>query len=186
MLRKEMKMIRYFIDMDGVLAKWNEFASEEDTHERGYFLNRDIELSVAAMVLELKKSGAYVRILSAIYQDDHSAKEKREWLDAIGLRHIEAIFVPYGEDKYRYIDAASDDTCVLLDDFNKNLSSWEDKGHIAIKFMNGINNRPKLIMDKSGNIQARLDSWTGYSIDHRMSVKQMYNIVTSIAHAEAA
>ena len=32
--------LKFYVDMDGVLAKWNSLASQEDTFEKGYFLNR--------------------------------------------------------------------------------------------------------------------------------------------------
>ena len=174
---------RYFIDMDGVLAVWNPNATEEESHERGYFLKRDIELSVVTFVRMLITAGYDVSVLSSVYQDDHSIQEKELWLDNAGLNDIKRIFVPYGEDKHKYIKTEG---ClpVLIDDFSKNLTAWEKEGYLSIKFFNGVNNMPKLkVVD--GKIEVKTDTWAGYSIDNRMSPPQMYNVVVAVATAEA-
>lgn len=44
---------KIFIDMDGVLAKWNTEASFEDTFEKGYFLDRLPQENMIAAVREL-------------------------------------------------------------------------------------------------------------------------------------
>lgn len=124
--------IKYYIDMDGVLAKWNEYASEEETHEPGYFINRDVQKNAVAMVNLLANAGEDVKILSSMYEDDHSAVDKEKWLKKHGIK-IPHIFVPYGKDKYSYIDAEKDDLPVLIDDYSKNLNAWEKKGYLPIK-----------------------------------------------------
>ncbi len=167
-----------YVDMDGVLARWNEKASEEETHEKGYFLNREAENAAIGLVRKLVNNGFDVRILSSVYLDEHSKAEKREWLDIHGLNDIPAIFVPYGENKDEHI--AVEGIPVLIDDYSKNLKSWEKKGFTAIKFMNGINNRPKLVMEEN-TINMYLDSWSGYSIDNRMTSDQMYKVVAALA-----
>ena len=43
---------KIFIDMDGVLAKWNTEASFEDTFEKGYFLDRLPQENMIAAVRE--------------------------------------------------------------------------------------------------------------------------------------
>lgn len=179
------KNILFCVDMDGVLAIWED-ASEEETHKRGWFISRLVEIAVVSLVRMLADTGWNVVILSSVYQDDHSAKEKTQWLEMAGLGDIKRIFVPYGENKHDYIQIKSGVTAVLIDDYGKNLTAWEKEGHLAIKFMNGVNNRPRLVPDENGLIRMDMDSWSGYSIDKRMSVKQMYNVVTSVACAVAA
>ncbi len=170
-------MRNIFIDMDGVLARWNEFASEEETHEKGYFINRDTELSAVTLARMLKDAGENVSILSSVYQDEHSINEKTEWLERNGLGDLPRIFVPYGEAKNDYIP---DGNNILIDDYSRNLRSWEKAGYTAIKFMNGINNRPKLKM-AGDTVTIHVDSWDGYSIDHRMTPKQMFTVVMAVA-----
>ena len=180
-----MKKKKFFVDMDGVLAIWNPNATEEETHERGYFIRRDVEFSVVAFVRMLMAERYDVSILSSVYQDDHSVKEKESWLDNVGLRDIPRIFVPYGEDKHNYIKVDDDCLPILIDDFSKNLKAWENEGYLPIKFFNGINNMPKLkVVD--GKIEIKLDTWSGYSIDNRMTPQMMFTVVTGVAEAEAA
>ena len=172
----------FFFDMDGVLAKWNEHASEEETHQPGYFLEREVELSVIALVRRLKDEGADVRVLSSVYEDDHSAAEKRQWLMSVGLGDVDPVFVPYGHDKFRYVCPKEDEALILIDDYGKNLTNWERVGYIPVKFFNGVNNKPRLsVVD--GEIKVHTDTWSGFSIDHRMSVDQMHVILAAVAAA---
>ena len=175
---------QYYVDMDGVLAVWNQNASEEETHEPGYFLNREVELSAVAFVrLLANKASGKVSILSSVYEDDHSAEEKNIWLNRAGLADLPRIFVPYGRDKHEFINT-EDTLPVLIDDYSKNLRAWEDEGYLAFKFMNGFNNQPKLkVVD--GIVHVNADSWEGYSIDRRMTPKQMLTLVTSVSNAVA-
>ena len=46
-----------YIDMDGVLCRWNTEASVEDTFEDGYFLGREEETAVKDMILALMRDG---------------------------------------------------------------------------------------------------------------------------------
>ena len=181
-----MKKPIYFFDMDGVLAKWNAAASEEETHMPGYFASREYDLSALALVAMLKAAGEKVCVLSAVYEDDHSAAEKKQWLQSAGIGDVDAIFVPYGANKHDYIQGIIENGFpVLIDDYSRNLSAWEDQGYLSIKYMNGINNMPKVtVMD--GVIHVRADTWPGYSIDARMTTRQMYTAVTAISEAEAA
>lgn len=123
-----------YVDMDGVLAKWNSSASEEEVAARNYFLNREPEQTIIDAVAALAQEGYDVKILSAAYTV-RACWEKRQWLDQNGLAGVEAIFVPYGEPKSEYVDSENG---ILIDDFGKNLAEWNGT---AIKFYNGINGR---------------------------------------------
>ena len=175
---------KFYIDMDGVLAVWNQEASEEETHEIGYFLSRDVEASAVELVKLLHNAGHDVCILSSVYQDDHSAEEKSKWLDNNGLADIPRIFVPYGEDKNAYIKKAGT-LPVLIDDYTKNLRTWDAEGYLAFKFMNGFNNQPKLGI-RNNTVYMKTDSWNGYSVDNRMTPQQMFILITSVANTVAA
>ena len=102
----------------------------------------------------------------------------------MGLTSIKEIFVPYGKDKCEYINDQGIYLPVLIDDYSKNLYAWEKKGYLPIKFFNGFNNQPKITLI-GDNIKVKTDGWSGYSIDHRMSVEQMYTVLTAISEAEA-
>lgn len=52
-----MKKVNFFIDMDGVLAKWRQAASLSEVGQKGYFLNLEVELTLVEVVLELVRQG---------------------------------------------------------------------------------------------------------------------------------
>jgi len=178
---KNRKAIIYF-DMDGVLAKWNENASVEETQVPGYFIAREPERNVIRLVKFLKGLGFDVRILSAVYPNGFAEKEKKAWLERNDLGDIPAVFVPYGADKYSYIDNSvlSNGTAILIDDFKKNLEEWKHHGGIAIKFYNGINDRPHIIFAEDKTARLVQDSWVGVSIDHRESPKEMAALIIGL------
>ncbi len=156
-----------YIDMDGVLCRWNTEASVEDTFEDGYFLRREEETAVKDMILALMRDGYSVSILSAAYEEGTAKADKQQWLIDHGLGEVPATFVPYGQDKNKYVASGNQ---VLLDDFSRNLHAWEQAGKTGVKFMNGIN----------GNH----GSWNGYVITNRMTAEQMAVILKAVA-AEA-
>lgn len=156
-----------FIDMDGVLAKWEE-TSIEETFKPGYFARREVEGKIAELIHRLMAAGKNVAILSAVYTEGTAWADKESWLKSHGLGDIPRIFVPYGEDKNKYI-VPDEHIPVLVDDFSKNLHAWTRAGYRGVKFYNGINGHH--------------GTWTGYSIDHRMTVDQMYTVVKAVAEA---
>ena len=115
-------MIRYFIDMDGVLCKWDSNASVEETFSAGYFLNREPDEKIINLIKDLRDDGKSVSILSSVYENGICAAEKAIWLSKNGLGKIPQIFVPYGQRKEDYVN--KEDFNVLLDDFTDNLLSY--------------------------------------------------------------
>ena len=153
-----------FVDMDGVLARWDTTASLEDTYKDGYFSKREEEPKIKELIRTLIACGHKVAILSAVYPTGTAAADKDGWLDEHGLPDVRRIFVPYGKDKHDYIPKL-DEPMVLLDDFSQNLHTWEQAGHIGVKFLNGINGTH--------------GTWKGCSIDRGMKVEEMYAIIAS-------
>ena len=157
-----------FIDMDGVLAKWNTEASVEETYEPGYFLRRTPEAGLVDIVNKLLSEGKQVVILSAVYGQEQ-ANDKLVWLRRIFDKwdvinpidsilgyynddSLKTIFCPYGGSKRDYVinHAANllGDKNILIDDFSKNLREWTGDSTVAqefygIKFINGINDTHK-------------------------------------------
>lgn len=129
----------FFIDMDGVLAKWENNGNPND---KGFFLSRRCEKKAKQLVRSLKDDGYNVAILSAVYQNGYAEQEKATWLDNNELGDLPHLFVPYGSDKSEAIHnhAGEKDKFVLLDDYSENLRQWDEAGHLAVKFLNGINN----------------------------------------------
>ena len=170
-------------DMDGVLAKWNELASEEEVNAPGYFIDREVEPKAVCLLKNLRDNGHRVRILSCVFQNGYAENEKSLWLDSVGLGDVERIFVPYGKDKFQYVNELEEQ--LLIDDFGDNLRAWRNAGEdfIPIKFYNGINDRPKIKIDSEGRTVIQVDSWDGISINHRMSVKDMQTVVEGVVKA---
>ena len=158
-----MKKVNFFIDMDGVLAKWRQAASLSEVGQKGYFLNLEVEV-----VLELVRQGYSVSILSHVFGES-AASEKTSWLNQCGLGHIHRTFVPYGEPKSDYVDNNRGQKNILLDDYTKNLVKWEEEGNIGVKLYNGVN----------GNN----GTWKGHSISLEMSFEDI--IATLVAIAES-
>ena len=156
-----------FVDMDGVLAKWNPEASIEDTYTDGYFLQRVAEGKIIKLIRLLMKMGEKVAILSAVYPTGSAGPDKHKWLDRIGLPDIRRIFVPYGEDKHNFIPELKE-PMILLDDYSKNLHAWREAGHVGIKFYNGVNGTH--------------GTWDGPSINRDMTVEEMFGIIVAQAY----
>lgn len=146
-----------YIDMDGVLAKWNSSATLEDTQQKGYFAKREPEEKMVSLVKTLRKLGVHVCVLSAAYPNGYAAAEKSDWLDKVFDKALDRIFVPYGQNKSDYITSNSDS--ILIDDYSENLREWENSGSKAVKFYNGINGTK--------------GTWRGRSINLAMSVAEM-------------
>lgn len=138
-------MKEIYVDMDGVLAKWNPAATIEETFERGYFLNREPQQNIIDAVNRLK--GKYnITILSCVYQNGYATEEKIAWLKKNGLGDLDKLFVPYGASKREFIKelTTTGATTFLLDDYTKNLVEWEKEDNsVGIKFLNGINDTNK-------------------------------------------
>lgn len=157
-----MKQVKLFVDMDGVLAKWNTKASLEETYMPGYFLAREPEQKLIECIKFYQSRIGGVCILSATYGKRQQI-EKLNWLEAYfeefnildpgfkaSLKNdIEVVFCPYGASKKAYMETNFEDilgeTNLLLDDFSKNLREWKlgndcyPGAFVGIKFLNGIN-----------------------------------------------
>lgn len=136
--------MKLFVDMDGTLAEWRTGIREEELYEKGYFLNLKPYKTCLETIKKCKKKGYEIFILTA-YLTPHAKAEKQRWLDTY-LPFVPAknrLFVPYGQNKARYVEAVlgrairQDD--VLLDDHSPNLIHWVNAGGFGVKALNGIN-----------------------------------------------
>lgn len=146
-------MNRLFIDMDGTVAKWENCGIDE-VAQKGYFANREPMQNMVNAIEHLGKWFELV-IVSAVFNDDHSVEDKKEWLrkEMPFLNTEDAVFVPYGVNKYEYLRKRLSDRGqkfhrgdVFLDDYTKNLIDIKDSGDdriIPIKVLNGINDTNK-------------------------------------------
>lgn len=160
---------RLFVDMDGVLCRFNKDASIEEVASKGYFKRCEPQQSVINAVLRiLHETYTEVFILSSVFADDHSVADKNWWLDEYGLSGIDddhRLFVPYGMSKAVFLQesvgAGKND--FLLDDFSKNLHEWHG---IGIKLLNGLNGTK--------------GTWNGYNVSSRSSEDVIKNTLLGI------
>ena len=138
-------MTRIFFDMDGVLAEYRQ-VPEEEYKRKGYFAELAPRTEALAALADLAEDPRYeVHTLSAVYADNPYAEgEKREWLrqnlPESALRNLKSCFCFCGENKADAVPGGIRPTDILVDDYNGNLRSWQEKG-VAIKLLNGINDK---------------------------------------------
>lgn len=164
---------RYFIDMDGTLAHFNNTIPSLDVlHEEGYYRHLLPQQKVIELTEDLLKiDPKQVYILSATLESPYAAKDKIEWVKEYlpTLPHENIILTPYGQPKYEYVPGGIQKKDVLLDDYTNNLISWENNGGKAIKVMNNINSTK--------------NTWNGCKIHYLDDPKKMEQSVTQIATA---
>ena len=163
-----------FVDMDGTLNYFDKSSSLEEIASEGYFSDRDPILNVVSAIRFLtSKDPNQVCILSSVFQDEHSIREKREWLARYLPEISKAIFVPYGRSKAEFVEGILGRNIThrdfLLDDFSKNLHEWTGTG---IKLYNDINGTK--------------GTWTGYSVHYNCSPEVIINTLTGIMSVVAA
>lgn len=151
--------MRFFIDMDGTLARFHdEVQYLERMYEQGFFLNLKPFEEAVNGINELAKTHD-VYILSAVVEGEppYCMDEKHRWIDkylpAIDDEH--RIFTKVGVPKENFIEGGVKFDDVLYDDYNKNLEEWSEAGGIPIKCVNNINHR---------GLHGRL--WEGMCIDN--------------------
>ena len=164
-------MVNVYVDMDGVQAVYGVNDSVEKMSEIGYFRNRPVQRNVIDFIKLLAKDRRFnVAILSAVFNDEHSANEKKQWLEENGLGGVDAIFTPCGACKGDYVE--KDGFNILIDDYSKNLFEWESQGKnfLGIKFNNGING-------KGGNWKCH----GGIVMNKELSAGEMYWMMRVVA-----
>ena len=93
-----------------------------------------------------RKNNIEVFILSAVFDDGHSIRDKNAWLDQY-IPFIDAehrIFVSCEEPKTAYINehlGGMSESDILIDDYSKNIKEWIAGGGKAIKMFNRVNGR---------------------------------------------
>lgn len=161
-------MNRIFVDMDGVLAKWEDASLEEMTSP-GFFASRKPDAFVVNGVRRLcENPDCDVYILSS-YLLPISKEEKIKWNELhTDIPEDHQIYVKYGEKKSAALQILGgvkpDD--VLLDDFSRNLHEWEG---IGVKLYNGINGTH--------------GTWNGFSVHNNMKPDLMAAQIIAIAKA---
>lgn len=139
-----------FLDMDGTLAK---FYDKKNCIEKMYEENFFISLKpykLVEYITELSKK-TKIGIISACIKSPYCKVEKYAWIKKYlpFIKFEDITLCDTGENKAEIIRNKYPDCerYILIDDYSKNIFDWEkitDKNFIAIKFINGRNN-------KSGN-----------------------------------
>lgn len=142
------KVVRYFVDMDGTLAR---FYKDENClrrmYERGYFENLLPYEKLVNDIRNLIKCGRNVYILSKCVDTPYCAVEKIAWLKKY-LPEINPEKIILIGDEMTKVEKVkqlgfADDVNILIDDYGKNLTEWETglRNGVAIKVLNEINEK---------------------------------------------
>lgn len=139
--------VNLFLDMDGTLAKF--YANPnymEKMFEPNYFANLK-PYAIVNTIKEIIKEMPIVKvmILSACVDTEYCEEEKEMWLDQYlpEIPQENRAFCKVGEDKtdLAKLLVGKDDINILFDDYSLNLEQWKAQGWVAIKFVNGINDK---------------------------------------------
>lgn len=177
---------RIYIDMDGTLCRFHDQEHQyiEKMWEPGFYIGlKPFEefLNAVSLCIDRNPTTEFY-VLSAILDTEppFAAAEKREWLHRhlpqINDEHM--IFTPAGVDKAEYVDNINAD-CYLIDDYNKNLTEWQQSSGTAIKFINDINNRG---LGAYGGEKGPL--WDGMSIRYDQSAMTICLELEQLARIE--
>lgn len=140
-------MKKVFLDLDGTLAKFNvPNALKRFETEKGFFARLGAYKNIET-INEMAKSGN-VYVISAspnMYADIDKMAWIRKYLP--NLKRQNVIFCRLGVNKARYIehllDIKIDKTCMLLDDYTKNLTEWESAGGVGIKRLTTVSDNSR-------------------------------------------
>lgn len=129
--------MRLFIDLDGTVARFNvRHALERFDKEIGFFANLGAYVGVDVLNEMALNNNVYVITASPNEQAD---KDKMIWLNKhlFNIKQENITICRIGENKANVIqnkyNITIDKSCLLLDDYTKNLIEWEAFGGVGIK-----------------------------------------------------
>lgn len=165
-------MINLFLDLDGTLAKFNSKrnALKRFDNEKGFFANLKPYKYIEFVNELANNKNVNVFIISAT-PNEQADQDKLIWIE----KHLNNIkkenicFSRIGENKAKVIkdklNITIDKTCLLLDDYTKNLIEWQNLNGIGIK-------RITSLADNSTK------KWQGFCLK---DLRQLSSLIMSIA-----
>lgn len=165
--------VNVFVDMDGVIAKYNP-NTPKLMYDENFFLTRPAQSEMIDAVKMMIEQCLNIYILSSVIDSPYCVSEKNLWLD----RHLpeinynNRIYVPYGISKSTYIENKvdlDDSINILIDDHTKNIVEWVVPNALPIKFINEIN-------DKSGYWAAN----NGYNVGVQKNAEEIVSYIDKL------
>lgn len=130
-------MKKFFLDMDGTIAKFNvPNAVNRFTTELDFFANLKAYKYIEIINELAKNNNLYIISASS---NERTDKDKMIWLKKYlsNINKNNITFCRIGENKAKVIEnkyqIKIDKDCFLLDDYTKNLQEWESIGGTGIK-----------------------------------------------------
>lgn len=165
-------MKRIFVDMDGCIAKWDNFnKTYEEFTTPGFYenLGEQYNLIEAIKIVDDQYDNIYYLshyIKKRKYYRYYCKEEKLAWLKKVfpNVKDSHIYLIPITTPKDRIFKNLTKDD-ILIDDYNKNLYSWEAAGGTGIKFVNRHNDTHK--------------SWPGERIYYNYSIKKIVDILSA-------
>ena len=138
---------KIFLDLDGTLAKFNvRNALKRFDNEKGFFAKLGAYKNIEYINEMAKKGNVYIISASPnMYADIDKKAWIKKYLPNIPKQNI--VLCRLGINKAKYIEnklnIRIDKTCILLDDYTKNLVEWENAGGVGIKRLTSVSDNSR-------------------------------------------
>lgn len=135
-------MNRLYIDMDGVLARFEQAHQplKRFAVEGGFFYTLEPTKFCRVLNRRLEREGAEGVYILTSSPNKQADKDKIAWIEKhVPMLADRVICVRSGEAKAQY----ANEQAMLLDDYTENLEFWVSKGGKACKALNGLNGKTK-------------------------------------------
>lgn len=160
-----MRKTRIFFDMDGTLNRWELGKSLDEVAAPGYMKERvPFKSMVEAARILADAYDVELWIASCILPYDHSIPDKNHWISKYCPFFPEGnrVYIPYGENKRKYLKKYARPGDVFIDDYTKNLYEMTfAAGPMCVKCVNDINdtnhswNGARISVYSDGNVIAK-------------------------------
>lgn len=138
---------KIFLDLDGTLAKFNVKNSlKRFDNEKGFFAKLGAYKNIEHINEMAKQKNIYIISASPNEQADNDKKTWiQKYLPNIPKQNI--VLCRLGINKAKHIEnklnIKIDKTCILLDDYTKNLVEWESAGGVGIKRLTTVSDNSR-------------------------------------------